>query len=137
MASNSRVVLDSNVIISALISSGRSREFIFELLRDDVEIILSDYILSEIKEVLLRKRFREKEVLKTLFDRLVREAKIVKFSFKTTKTRLRDPKDHPILLTAQEGKAGFIITGDEDLLSLKLWRGIKIIKMTDYSRASS
>lgn len=137
MALAPRVVLDSNVIISALIHPGRSREFIFELLRDEVEIVLSDYIFNEVKEVLCRKQFRDREILRTLFSRLAEVTTIVGVDFKTTKGFLRDPKDHPILLTAEKGQADFLVTGDEDLLYLKSWRGIKIIKITDYSRASS
>jgi predicted nucleic acid-binding protein len=34
---------------------------------------------------------------------------------KTVPPRCRDPKDHPVLATAIDGKANAIITGDEDL----------------------
>ena len=39
----------------------------------------------------------------------------------------RDPKDHPILASALAAKAKYLVTGDADLLTLRQYKGIKII----------
>lgn len=132
MESPLRVVLDTNVLISALAHSGYSREFVFTLLSENVKIILSDYILSEIEDVLRRNKFKDKPILHTLKDFITRDVDLVQVSFKIPKTPLRDPKDHPILRTAQNGRAQFIITGDEDLLTLKSYRNINIVSMIEF-----
>jgi putative PIN family toxin of toxin-antitoxin system len=44
----------------------------------------------------------------------------------------RDPDDDLVLLCAQETKAGFIVTGDNDLLVLKDHQNTKIIKPRDF-----
>lgn len=132
MESPLRVVLDTNVLISALARFGYSREFIFALLSENVKIVLSDYILSEIEDVLRRNKFKDKPILHTLKDFITRDVDLVQVSFKISKTPLRDPKDHPILRTAQKGRAQFIITGDEDLLTLKSYRNINIVSMIEF-----
>ena len=58
-----RIVLDSNIVVSALISHGVSRDFVFRLLYERREIVLSDYILFEVEEVLIRHKLRDKTVL--------------------------------------------------------------------------
>jgi predicted nucleic acid-binding protein len=39
----------------------------------------------------------------------------------------RDPDDDVVLATAVAGRADFIVTGDDDLLVLKRFRGIRIL----------
>jgi putative PIN family toxin of toxin-antitoxin system len=44
----------------------------------------------------------------------------------------RDPKDDKFLNLASSGKANFIVTGDDDLLILKSYRGIQILNAKDF-----
>ncbi|CAC5342364.1 nucleotide binding protein PINc [Planktothrix agardhii CCAP 1459/11A] len=44
----------------------------------------------------------------------------------------RDPKDDKILSLALSGKAEYIITGDQDLLILNLFQGVKIITIEEF-----
>ncbi len=44
---------------------------------------------------------------------------------------LRDPKDLPVLAAAVAAHADAIVTGDEDLISLKSFQGIPIMKARD------
>jgi len=127
-----KVVLDSNILISALISKGVAHDFIYKLINKDVQIVISDYIVTEVNEVLTRKKFQDKQILYTLWNLIQKDVTIVKIKSEITKVTLRDPKDHPILQTAIKSKAEFIITGDEDLLSLKIWGKIKIMNMKDF-----
>lgn len=131
MASSLRVVLDTNIVVSALISSGVSRDFVFRLLYERKEIVLSDYILSEVEEVLARHKFREEIVLDELWQRIKKETFFVRVPLisQIHAGALRDPKDHPILQTAINGDAWGIVTGDKDLLVLKIWHGIMILRM--------
>lgn len=134
MASPFRIVLDTNVVVSALISPGVSRDFVFRLLYERKEIVLSDYILSEVEDVLNRYKFRDKTVLDELWQRIIKETVFVQapLTFQSRVGILRDPKDHPILQTAIKGDAWGIVTGDKDLLVLKIWQGITILRMKDF-----
>nr|WP_242054306.1 putative toxin-antitoxin system toxin component, PIN family [Nostoc parmelioides] len=44
----------------------------------------------------------------------------------------RDPKDNKYLELAVSGKAECIVTGDDDLLVLKPWRGIEILTVQEF-----
>lgn len=130
MASTLKVVLDTNVLISALTHAGAARNFVYQLLLKNIQVITSDYILSEISEVLHRHKFKNKPIFESLWQLINQTVTIVKITAKTGHASLRDPKDHPILQTAQKAQAQFIVTGDKDLLVLKSWRNITISTMT-------
>lgn len=124
------VVLDTNVLVSALIHPGSARSLVYHLVEVNVNIAISDYIIRETETVLKRSKFHHRQILTKLWEELkpiliVVNSKNGKFS-----KLLRDPKDHPILITAQNAKADYLITGDDDLLTLKKWRDTKIIAIT-------
>lgn len=127
-----KVVVDTNIFISALIFKGPARDFIYKLIRQDLLIVISDYIIAEVNEVLQREKFHEKQILYSLWNLIQKDVEVIKIKSKITTTILRDPKDHPILQTAIKSRAEFIITGDDDLLSLKSWENIRVINMKDF-----
>ncbi|MCL5884151.1 MAG: putative toxin-antitoxin system toxin component, PIN family [Deltaproteobacteria bacterium] len=127
-----KVVLDSNVFLSALLL-GRNCEEILELSRARViEVLVSEEILSELERV-LRKRFRWTESDIREFSDELREigtlvdcgAGNIEFS--------PDPGDAKILACAVAGKADVIVTGDKKhLLPKKKFRGIPILSPADF-----
>ncbi len=132
MESPLKVVLDSNILISALISKGAARNFIYKLIEKDIQIVISDYIVAEVNEVLRRLKFQDKQILYSFWGLIQSDVLIVKVKSRTTSAILRDAKDHPILQTAWNSKTNYIITGDDDLLSLKKWKNINIVNMKDF-----
>lgn len=134
MASSFRIVLDTNIVVSGLISPGVSRDFIFRLLCERKDIVLSDYIYSEVEEVLTRHKIHTETIIDELWQRIRTETVYVRVPliFQDNEGELRDPKDHPILQTAIKGDAWGIVTGDKDLLVLKIWKGITILRMKDF-----
>jgi uncharacterized protein len=113
-----RVVLDSNVFLSALLL-GRNCEEILELARARViEVLVSEEILSELERV-LRKKFRWTESdIREFSDELREIGTLV---------------DAKILACAVAGKADVIVTGDKKhLLPKKKFRGIPILSPVDF-----
>lgn len=96
--------------------------------------MLSDYILSEVEEVLNKHKLRDETVSGELRQRIRRETVVVRVPLisQIHAGVLRDPKDHPILQTAINGDAWGIVTGDKDFLVLKIWHGIMILRMKDF-----
>ncbi len=128
-----KVVLDTNVLVSALIRTGKPRALLFEIVRGNLQLILSRDILEELTEVAaddkIRKYVEEEDVRK--FLRLIGStAKIVtvKSRFKAVKD---DPSDDLFLRTAYDGGADYIVSGDKHLLSLNEFRGIKILTVNE------
>jgi uncharacterized protein len=123
-----RVVIDTNVLVSALIDDGKPRRLVVELL-DKHTVIMSRQMLAELADVLSRDKF---SVTGSQVDRfvisLVRMSKIVPDNARF-KAVLEDPDDDKVLNTAYAGKAEFIITGDHHLSALGQFKKTKIVNV--------
>ena len=121
-----RVLIDTNVLVSALINDGKPRRLVFELL-DRHAVILSRLMLAELADVVSRDKF---SVTGSQVDRfvssLIRTSKVVLDNVRF-KVALEDPDDDVVLNTAYSGRAEFIVTGDHHLLVLGQFKKIKIV----------
>jgi putative PIN family toxin of toxin-antitoxin system len=124
-----RAVVDTNVLVSALINRRKPRTLILKLLEKHT-VILSHQMLAELADVLTRDKFLLKtSQINTFLANLARKSKIV-----TPSSRFRiipeDPDDDTVLNTAYTGKAEYIVTGDKHLLALKEFKRTKIVTVT-------
>ena len=127
------VVLDTNVLVSALIKTGKPRELFLKITEGRIQLILSRSILKEFSEVAddprIRKYVDQDDII--AFLRIVGSvAKIVKVKsrFKVVK---EDPDDDAVLRTAFDVKADCIVSGNNHLLSLGAFRGIRILTVDE------
>ena len=127
-----RVVLDTNVIISATISNGKPRQLLKNAVKDKKYVLVtSNEILNEIRDVLCRPKFQmsEDNIDQILFALISSsDIKIVKSNFKVVK---EDPDDDMIINTAYDGQADYIVSGDDDLLRMKKFKNIKMVTVAD------
>jgi putative PIN family toxin of toxin-antitoxin system len=124
-----RVVIDTNVLVSAFIVGGKPRRLVLKLLEEHT-MILSRQMLAELADVLARDKFIVKtSQVDRFLASLVRKSKIVTPSSRF-KVISEDPDDDVVLNTAYNGKADYIITGDKHLLALKEFKRIKIVTVT-------
>ena len=123
-----RVVIDINVLVSAIIDDGKPRRLVVELL-DKHTVILSRQMLAELADVLSRDKFT---VTSSQVDRfvssLVRMSKMVADNARF-KVVLQDSADDVVLNTAYAGSAEFIVTGDRHLLVLGQFKKAKIVNV--------
>ncbi len=128
-----RVVLDTNVLISALISSsGPPGQLLAAFKRGDMALVTSKYQLDELRTVLARERLRpyiKPEEAQDLVDNLevvgtlISELPVCELS--------PDPADNPILASAIAGNANLIVSGDKsDMLALGHVDDIRIVSPT-------
>ncbi len=127
-----KVVLDTNVLVSALIKPGKPRDLFNKLIKHK-QLVLSKAILEEFLDVIedskVAKYTNEQDV--TIFLNILgNAARIIeiKSKFKAVK---EDPNDDVIIRTAYDGKADFIISGDKHLLALREFKGIKILTIDE------
>jgi putative PIN family toxin of toxin-antitoxin system len=120
-----RVVLDTNVIVAAFAARGLCAE-VFEVCLEKHNVIISDYILSEVQEKLDRKIRLPKNYISEIIAYIKDIAEFVNPVFIAADV-CRDSDDADIIGTAVGGGAEFIITGDDDLLVLKEFKGIEIV----------
>jgi len=122
-----RIVLDTNVYISAAITSGLSQD-ILELAGTTnlITLLTSEEILEELKEKLLSKFDRSENIVSLFIERIKKLAEVIEINQKVYLVE-RDPEDNKILECALSGKTNLIVTSDQDLIKLKTFRGIGII----------
>ena len=120
------VVLDTNVLISALVGHGKPRRLVLRLLEE--ETVVSMGMLAELAEVLSRGKFTEikSSQVNSFLSKFARRVVVVTFK-RRFKIVEEDPDDDIVLSTAYGGDARYIISGDKHLLKLKEFRGIEIV----------
>jgi len=124
-----RVVVDTNILVSALINRGKPQRLVLKLLEEHT-VILSRQMLAELADVLTRDKFIVKTSrVERFLAILVRKSKIVTPSSRF-KVISEDPDDDVVLNTAYAGKAEYIVTGDRHLLALKEFKRTKIVTVT-------
>ncbi len=117
MPRNARIFLDSNVILSGLLSSKGSPRILLDLLSIEVPLLeglTGQYNLEEIERN-LRKRFPDLlRIYREYFSKLHLEiVEVPPFETVSPLLNRMSPKDAPVLASARIGKADYLITGDK------------------------
>ena len=120
-----KVVLDTNVLISAIAFGGKPKDILDFVLEEKIIAITSPILLAEFKEI-YRKKF---PLLKEDFELTIENIEEIFGIIQPLKTLdlLRDNDDNRVLEAAVEGKCNYIVTGDKELLNLGNYQGIKIV----------
>jgi len=126
------VVLDTNVYISAVLFGGKPEEIVKRSREGELNLVISEAILKEIAEILRRKfNWQNWQISETLDE--IRGFATLVIPHKAISVIKEDAADNRILECALEGKAGYIVSGDEHhLLPLKEYQGIKILSATAF-----
>ncbi len=132
-----RVVLDTNVLVSATISPEGASARILQVWRDgDIELATSFPLLSEFKTVLSRPRIQKHQWMRTdEIDALqndLQDAAIVGSGERLVTVIEDDPDDDWVLNAALETDADLIISGDPHLTDLHQYEGIDILTPTEF-----
>lgn len=132
-----KVVLDTNILISALGWSGKPRLIFNKVLSKKLKLIISDKQLIEIIKVLNYPKFSFTETQKRKFiNILLNTSTLIKLD-NVINIIKEDPDDNIIITSAYIGKADFIITGDEHLLKLKKFKKIRILNADKFLNIKS
>ena len=127
-----KVIIDTNLWISFLISREYEKmDFLFS--SSKIRLLFSERLFAEFIRVASREKFRKyfsESDMDELCKKMKKVAKIVQT--KSIQTQCRDSKDNFLLELAVDGKADYLITGDNDLLELKTVNKTKIVKMSDF-----
>lgn len=130
-----KVVLDTNVLISSLLKpESKARDIYRLVLRREIELYTSAYLINELSRVLKYPRFGFEKLQKEVFlKNLTRVATILVNSGLRINVIKEDPPDNKFLECAVEAKVDYLISGDnKHLLPLKNFQGIKIISPSEF-----
>lgn len=132
-----RIVLDTNVWLSAIFWEGEANKIIVVCERNKVEIIITEDILSEIVGILNKEakfqRFIENknQNIEDLIRSILSIATLIETKIKLDIIK-EDPKDNIILEAALDGKSDYIISYDKHILNMLEFRKIRILKPDEF-----
>lgn len=132
-----KLVLDTNIIVSAFFWEGSEAELIRKIEKNQAELFINKEILDEIEAVIKRPKFKE------LLDKTNQTpeqiiAKVISLSHSVIGPKLKniikeDTSDDKFIECAVNAKADYIISGDKHLLKLRKYKEIKIIRTSEFS----
>ncbi|HHW19238.1 MAG TPA: putative toxin-antitoxin system toxin component, PIN family [Firmicutes bacterium] len=133
-----RAVLDTNVLVSGLISpSGIPAQLISAWREKKFELVISPAILQELAEVLQRDKMKQyyEHIDRDLARKYV--AGLKRFAtLAPGKVQIQgvcpDPNDDKFVAAALESRADYIVSGDNHLLNLKEYEGVKILRPAEF-----
>lgn len=125
-----RALLDTNILISALVYGGKPEQIIELILEKKVKGITSLALLAELLDTLIQKFHFEPQKIQQI-EMLIKN----NFHFvypKKVLNIIKDEDDNRVLEAALEGKCNYIITGDKELLALKEFQNIRIVNSQEF-----
>jgi putative PIN family toxin of toxin-antitoxin system len=131
-----RIILDTNLWISFLITKNHIR-LDKSIISSKSKLIFSEELLQEFISVVSRpkfKRYFSESDVSDILDFI--ENKALFIDVKSDIKMCRDEKDNFLLSLAIDGQADFLITGDDDLLSLNRIENTQIVTINQYLKIS-
>ncbi|MFY3740845.1 MAG: hypothetical protein HMLIMOIP_001290 [Candidatus Nitrosomirales archaeon] len=132
-----KIVLDTNVLVSALIKEGAPRRLVFRIIKSKKhQLITSEEILEEFVMVANEARIQRYVVQQDIADFLHNIATAAKILHTTSSFSVieQDPDDDVILRTAYDARASYIVSGDRHLLQLRRFRRTRIVEVEEMLR---
>lgn len=127
-----RIVLDTNVLISALLFGGNPQTVLEKTIMGQVSLVLSRNILNELQGVLCGKKFGYRpEIARSIVGELETIGELVAPTRKIAVVKA-DPYDNLILECAVKAKVDYVVSGDNHLLELKRFEGIPIMSPAQF-----
>ena len=126
-----RIVIDTNVVASAIFFGGRPRDLLELLLRHDVDAYISKEILDEYQATMtyLQEKYPAKKVNVPL-TQIAAACRMIEP--KTAVKVCRDPADDMFIACAVDSRSVYIVSGDKDLLEVRQYQDVQIVTVADF-----
>lgn len=115
-----RIMLDTNVLISALLFPGSKMDLLMNCIFTQHQLVLSSYVVEELKNVVTRKFPNKEQVINKLLIAMSYEFVYTPNDLEDGLFDIRDMKDYPVLYTAIIEDIDILITGDKDFNNLNI-----------------
>ena len=127
-----RIVLDTNVLISALLFGGNPQTVLEIAIMGQISLVLSREILNEFEDVLCGKKFAyPPEIARNIVRELEAVSELV-FPTRKIAAVKADPYDNLILECAVKAGVDYVVSGDNHLLELRRFEGIPILSPAQF-----
>lgn len=115
-------MVDTNVLISLLVFSSKKMNRMMECIFMQHQLVLSSYIVEELKDVVRRKFAGKAGVIDTLLAKMNYEYVYIPDIVDDTFFEIKDVKDYPVLYTAILEDVDILVTGDHDFSDVEVER---------------
>ena len=115
-----RIMLDTNVLVSLLLFPNPQMNEMMENIFAEHQLVLSSFIVDELKEVIKRKFPPKIKVVEELLMKMSYEYVYTPDEIDETLFEIRDANDYPVLYTAIVEDVDIFITGDKDFTCIKV-----------------
>ena len=126
-----KVVFDTNVYIAEALVVGLAARLVDETHARGWRVYVSDYLLDEFERVLVDHLHFSRRLAALGKIRIRRRAKSVALP-PSRHSVPQDAKDSPILQTALQSGADYLVTNDRHLRALDPYEGLRILSISDY-----
>ena len=127
-----KVILDTNVLLSAFLTDGLCSRILKRARLKHFSFIFCTPVMNETKR-LLKDKFLLNDLEIEFFLSILSEAAVEMYTPVGVLSGVcRDPDDDVILLCAAEIQADFLVTGDKDLLELKVYQNFQILSPSNF-----
>jgi len=128
-----RVVIDTNIIVSAFLFEAGTPAHIFDAVYENHILLFSSETYAELCNVLLRPKFDRYALREERINFLATFAQLAtEIVVRTEVVICRDPKDNKFLALAADGQADYLVSGDRDLRDLSNFNGIPILTPREF-----
>jgi putative PIN family toxin of toxin-antitoxin system len=115
-----RVMLDTNVLVSLLLFPNERMNAMMERIFSEHELILSSFVVSELKDVVRRKFPAKARVVDRLLSKMSYSLVYTPDEMDEAVFDIRDTKDYPVLYTAIIEDVDIFVTGDKDFADIEI-----------------
>ena len=116
-----RIMLDTNVLISAILFRSEILNQLIEKVADDYTLVLSTFVVDELKSVVERKFPEKMHAIEKFLTALSYELAYSMDSYDDIRLfEIRDDKDYMVLHTAILADVDVLITGDKDFMDVEI-----------------
>jgi len=115
-------MLDTNVLVSLLVLSSKKMNQMMECIFTEHQLVLSSYVVAELKDVVRRKFPDKTAVIDRLLTKMSYEYVYTPDIMDNSRFEIRDAKDYPVLYTAIVEDVDILVTGDCDFKDVAIER---------------
>jgi putative PIN family toxin of toxin-antitoxin system len=126
-----RIVVDTNVIASAIFFGGKPYQLLHYIMESRVDVVASKEIVDEYEEIVLRLKQKYPRIdTRIPLQELLSKFEIIRVSSDIQASR--DPDDNKFISCAIDGKCLYIVSGDDDLLSVGNYGDVEILTVAEF-----
>jgi len=127
-----RAVFDTNVLVAAFVTEGICSKILTRGRKKQSYLIACPILLQEFDRVLIKKFSTTRNEARNALQIVSEAIHSVVHPSQSVQSVCRDPDDDAILACALEARADYLVTGDVDLLELKVFKEIRIVTPRDF-----